>query len=59
MLPELKPKDLIRYLITMTIFVIVVGTSIRLATRCELGVLRSLNLKKIVTCATLYGDKAN
>jgi hypothetical protein len=48
------PKVLIRYIATMTIAVVVLGTFLRLATRCDVEVLRSLDLHKIMVCATMY-----
>ena len=53
MIPGLSPTRLTRYLIAMTISVGGLGMLLRLATRCEPDVLRSLNLGHIVSCAML------
>jgi hypothetical protein len=37
----------------MTILVVGLGMFLRLATRCELNVLLSINLRNIVSCAML------
>jgi hypothetical protein len=52
----LKLKDLIRYVVVMTIAVVALGTFLRLATRCEPSVLRSLVVHDILACALLRPD---
>ena len=54
MIPELR--HLTRYLAVMAIVVVAFGTFLRLATRCELSALRSLNLASIVSCAMLRAE---
>jgi hypothetical protein len=55
MMPELK--NLTRYLIVMTLLVAALGTFLRLATRCDPSVLRSLRLGRIVHCAMLRAEE--
>ena len=57
MIPGLSQKRLTRYLIVMTILVGGLGMILRLATRCELEVLRSLNLANIRSCAMLRDER--
>ena len=54
MIPELR--NLTRYLAVMTLLIVALGTFLRLATRCELSVLRSLKLHDIVSCAMLRSE---
>ena len=54
MIPEFR--HLTRYLAVMTILVVAFGTFLRLATRCEVSVLRSLKLHDVVSCAMLRGE---
>jgi hypothetical protein len=56
MIPELR--HLTRYLAVMTLLIVAFGTFLRLATRCELSVLRSLKLHAIVSCAMLRGEES-
>jgi hypothetical protein len=55
MIPELR--HLARYLAVMTILVAALGTFLRLATRCELSVLRSLSLQRIIACAMVRAEE--
>ena len=55
MIPELK--HLTRYLVVMTLLVAAVGTFVRLATRCDPSVLRSLKNGRIVHCAMLRAEE--
>jgi hypothetical protein len=55
MIPELK--HLARYLVVMTLLVAALGTFLRLATRCDPSVLRSLNIGRIVQCAMLRAEE--
>ena len=55
MIPELK--HLTRYLVVMTLLVVAVGTFVRLTTRCDASVLRSLKIGRIVHCAMLRAEE--
>ena len=57
MIPGLRQKRLARVLIVMTILVGVFGMFLRLVSRCEPDVLRSLNLTNIASCAMLRGEE--
>jgi hypothetical protein len=55
MIPELR--HLTRYLAVMTLLIVAFGTFLRLATRCELSILRSFKLNDIISCAMLRGEE--
>jgi hypothetical protein len=55
---RLEFRHLTRYLAVMVVLVAAFGMILRLATRCDLRTLTSLNLPHIVSCAMLRAEDA-
>jgi hypothetical protein len=55
----INPKHMIRYLAVMTLVIVALGIFLRVETRCERSVVRSLNVRNIISCASLYETPPN